>query len=263
MFAAINDRMNSSLGLLRSFVIYRRPGRQTALRRLYSEFVRPGDLVFDIGAHLGDRSSAFAALGARVIAVEPQPVLLRWLQRLTRHRAGILCLPLAVGRAPGTAELALSLRNPTVASLDSSWREHQRTTNPGFRHVRWQDSVTVTVTTLDELIREYGRPSFCKIDVEGFEVEVLAGLSQPLPALSFEFVNGSLDQAETCLDELARLGHYQFNVIAGEQRRFIWPAWRDSDSLRQWLEAGADGIASGDIYCRFANSLAGNSAPAN
>jgi FkbM family methyltransferase len=248
---AITDQLKYGLGLLRSFVIYRHPGRQRALRRLYSEFIRPGDLVFDIGAHLGDRSSAFAALGARVVALEPQPRLLRWLQRLTRNQPKIVCLPLAVGRAPGKAELALSLRNPTVASLDSRWREHLRTTSPGFQHVRWEDSVTVTVTTLDELIRQYGQPSFCKIDVEGFEVEVLAGLSQPLPALSFEFVNGTLDQALQCLQELERLGRHEFNVVAGEQRRFIWPSWQDPESLRQWLDAGADGIASGDIYARF------------
>ncbi|PXX92775.1 FkbM family methyltransferase [Marinobacter vulgaris] len=245
------DHLNRSLGLLQSLVIYRRPGRQRALRRLYGEFIRPGDLVFDIGAHLGDRSSAFAALGAQVVALEPQPQLLRWLRRLTRRQPCIVCLPLAVGRAPGEAELALSLRNPTVASLDSRWREQLRSTTAGFRHVRWEDSITVTVTTLDELIEQYGRPSFCKIDVEGFEVEVLAGLSQPLPALSFEFVNGTLEQALQCLQELERLGRYQFNVIAGEQRRFIRPSWQDPEALRQWLDAGADGIASGDIYARL------------
>lgn len=251
MRVTIIDQLNRSLGLLQSLVIYRRPGRQRSLRRLYSEFIRPGDLVFDIGAHLGDRSSALAALGVRVVALEPQPQLQRWLRWLTRHQPGIVCLPLAVGRAPGNAELALSLRNPTVASLDSRWREHLRTTTTGFRHVRWEDSVTVTVTTLDELIRQYGQPSFCKIDVEGFEVEVLAGLSQPLPALSFEFVNGALDQAVLCLGELERLGRHEFNVIAGEQRRFIWTSWQAPGSLRQWLDAGADGIASGDIYARL------------
>lgn len=248
---AITDRLKRGLGLVRSLVIYRRPGRQRALRRLYSQFVSPGDLVFDIGAHLGDRSSAFAALGARVVAVEPQPLLLEWLKRLTRHRPGIVCLPLAVGRAQGSAELALSFRNPAVASLDNRWREQLRSTTAGFRHVRWEDSITVQVTTLDELVRQYGRPDFCKIDVEGFEVEVLSGLSQPLPALSFEFVNGTLDQAVRCLEELDRLGRHEFNVIAGEQRRFIWPSWRKPESLRQWLEAGADGIASGDIYARI------------
>lgn len=251
MPVATIDQLNRGLGLIRSFVIYRRPGRQRSLRRLYSQFIRSGDLVFDIGAHLGDRSTAFAALGARVVALEPQPRLLRWLRRLTRHQPGIVCLPMAAGRAPGNAELALSFRNPAVASLDSRWREHLRKTTPGFRHVRWEGSVTVAVTTLDELIRQYGQPSFCKIDVEGSEAEVLAGLSQPLPALSFEFVDGSLAQASQCLEELERLGQYEFNVIAGEQRCLIWTSWQRQEPLQGWLDAGADGIASGDIYARL------------
>ncbi|MEP1216398.1 MAG: FkbM family methyltransferase [Marinobacter sp.] len=251
MPVAITDQLNRGLGLLRSLFIYRRPGRQKPLRRLYSEFIRPGDLVFDIGAHLGDRASAFAALGARVVALEPQPQLLRLLRWLTWHQPGIVCLPMAVGRAPGNAELALSFRTPAVASFDSHWRERVRTTTTGFRHVRWEGSVTVAVTTLDDLIREYGKPSFCKIDVEGFETEVLAGLSQPLPALSFEFVNGTLDQASRCLEELERLGQYEFNVVAGEQRCFIWSSWQEPELLRHWLDAGADGIASGDIYARL------------
>ena len=40
---------------------------------LYARFLRAGDLAFDIGAHVGDRISSFRRLGARVVALEPQP----------------------------------------------------------------------------------------------------------------------------------------------------------------------------------------------
>ena len=93
------------LGLLRSLLVYWRPGRQRGLRRLYSELVREGDLVFDVGAHLGDRSVAFAELGARVIAFEPQPRIARWLRRIVRNNARITIRSEAVGREPGTARL--------------------------------------------------------------------------------------------------------------------------------------------------------------
>ena len=73
--------MRRLLGLARSMLIYWRPGRQRGLRTLYSSFVSAGDLVFDVGAHLGDRTVAFCDLGARVIAIEPQEDVLPWLRR--------------------------------------------------------------------------------------------------------------------------------------------------------------------------------------
>lgn len=239
------------LGVLRSLVIYWRPGRQRGLRRLYRPFVPPGALVFDVGAHLGDRTRAFAALGARVIALEPQPHLFRWLQRLVGSQPGVTLRPEAVGCAPGRATLAISRRTPTVSSLSSEWPNALGRRNPAFDRVSWEESVQVPVITLDQLIAEYGLPGFCKIDVEGFEAEVLAGLSQPLPALSLEFVAGALDVATASVRQLDALGPYRFNAIAGERRRFLFADWLEAGRLLAWLEGGAGGFASGDIYARL------------
>jgi FkbM family methyltransferase len=243
--------LRRTLGLLRSLAIYWRPGRQRPLRRLYRPFIQPGDRVFDVGAHLGDRTAAFAALGARVVAVEPQPQLLRWLRRLVGRRGDVVIVPQALGERCGTAQLALSHATPTVSSLAAGWREHLQRTTSGFRDVRWEQTLTVPVTTLDVLVQTYGMPAFCKIDVEGFEAQVLAGLSYPIPALSFEFINGALEQATLCLAELGRLGKYEFNAIAGEERSFLWSQWQTTARVRQWLDSGADGISSGDIYARL------------
>lgn len=244
------ERLRSGFGLLRSLLIYRRPGRQRGLQRFYREFIQPGDRVFDIGAHLGDRSSAFAALGAQVLALEPQPRLFVWLQRLTRGSGRVTCLPLAVGAEPGRLTLATSRANPTVASLSTDWREQVRNTQAGFAAVDWDEQLSVAVTTLDALIERYGEPGFCKIDVEGFEPQVLAGLSRPLAALSVEFVQGALDQALACVDRLERLGAYEYQIVAGEQRRFHLRQWVDAASIQAWFGAGADGLPSGDLYAR-------------
>ncbi len=238
-------------GLLRSLIIYRRPGRQNGLRRLYRPLVGPGDLVFDVGAHLGDRSVAFAALGARVVALEPQAQVGAWLRRLVGGNDRIIVRAEAVGRAEGTAHLAISTRTPAVSTLAETWRKKLPDANAGFRKVRWDSAAEVPVITLDALIEIYGLPRFCKIDVEGHEAEVLAGLSHPIPGVSVEFVSGGLEVAAACIRRLNEIGTYEFNAIAGEGREFLFEGWVRTEAIAGWLEEGAGGRSSGDIYARL------------
>jgi FkbM family methyltransferase len=244
--------LQRTLGILRSMVIYWRPGRQRALRNLYRGYIPLNGLVFDVGAHLGDRTRAFSGLGARVVALEPQPRVFQWLERRVGSFPGVVLRTEAVGPAPGEATLEISRRTPTLSTLSGSWRDGIGRRNPGFRAVSWDESLTVRVVTLDQLIDEYGLPDFCKIDVEGFESEVLAGLTQPIPALSFEFVSGALEIAEECVRRLAVLGTYEFNAVRGEQRSYLFPGWQSGEAILEWLQHGADAISSGDIYARRA-----------
>ena len=82
----------------------------------------------------------------------------------------------AVGAIEGEAELYLKSAT-AVASLVLDW--HQKTDDLG--------TITAPVTRLDKAIEQYGVPAFCKIDVEGFEAEVLKGLSHPISTLILEY----------------------------------------------------------------------------
>ena len=249
------QRLRSASGLARSLFIYWRPGRQRGLQRLYQPFIQPGTIAFDIGAHLGDRSAAFHALGAKVIALEPQPELAKWFKRMV-NQPTVTLLPLAAGPEAGFAEIAISPGNPTLSTLATEWREQIGERNAGFSQVRWEQLLRVPVTTLDLLIEAHGEPSFIKIDGEGFEAEVLAGLSCPVAALSVEFVSGSLEVNHACIGHLTRLGDYRYNVVAGEQRHFQWVEWQSPQAISDWLSAGAENLPSGDIYaCRSDHPL--------
>lgn len=246
----VTSRLRRAAGILRSLVIYWRPGRQKALKRLYAPFVVPGELVFDIGAHVGDRTAAFADLGAEVVALEPNPGLLPWLRRFTHRRPSVTIVPEAVGAERGRARLALSDATPTLSTMAEGWRQRIVRDNPTFRDARWEREVEVAVTTLDDLILRFGEPSFCKIDVEGHEAAVLQGLSRPLEAVSFEFVAGGLDLGVECVRRLAALGTYEFNVVLGEGRDYHHVEWMNAAGAVTWLEEGAGGASSGDVYAR-------------
>src|SRR6476619_4147339 len=96
------SRFDRGVGLARSLAIYHGiPLRQRRLRRLYGDFVRAGDLVFDIGAHAGNRVRAFAALGCRVVALEPQPDFARLLRAFFARSPYVVVVESAVAAAAG------------------------------------------------------------------------------------------------------------------------------------------------------------------
>ena len=245
---AIAQRAARAFGLARSLAIYYGiPGRARRLRNAYGRFIAPGALCFDIGAHVGNRTRCWLDLGARVIAVEPDPAMATVLRALFGRRPSAEIVETAVGASAGSGTLYVSRRTPTVTTLSADWMEAVSRSR-GFGGVAWDDRRHVEVTTLDALIARYGLPDFCKIDVEGFEAEVLAGLSQPLPALSFEVVPAARWVADECLERLGKLADYRFNITVGERHAFAWRDWIDAAGMRAWLSQRGGDDPSGDIY---------------
>jgi FkbM family methyltransferase len=244
------DALRTVLGIARSLRVYygdRQHG--PAMDRLYREFIKPGDLVFDIGAHVGDRTAAFRRLGARVVALEPQPALGKTLRLIYGRDPMVTIQTVAVGRQSGSITLNVNRANPTVSTASADFMAAARA--PGWEGQVWSKRMQVPLTTIDALILSYGKPAFIKIDVEGFEAEALSGLSQPVAALSFEVTLIQRGVAHLCIERCRALGYAQFNAALGESQSFEHDDWVDADAICRWVDGLSPQANSGDVYARL------------
>lgn len=211
------------------------------LRALYQTVVRPGDLVFDIGAHLGEHAAHFLALGARVIALEPQPACHHTLEVLRDKNPQMTLIPYAVSETDGVTELCLS-EVPAHA-----------TCNPEYQMARFPAEsfgtrMTVPMISLERLSGLYGLPDYVKIDVEGHEWKILKAMRLRPRFISFEFSRENLEMAE---DIMGHLAPARFNVSLYSNQKLELKEWVMPNSILAYIEDHKDSRLCGDIFVRL------------
>lgn len=220
-------------------------------KHFYRQFVTRGDLVFDVGAHMGVKTCAFLSLGARVIAVEANPVCAEYIRTAFRRSIASGQLELessAVASENGSVELTIFDSESAMTSGSSEFLEYARL--GGFEGSR---VTSVSAVTLDSLIRKFGLPRFLKVDIEGMDADVLRGLSQRPQYLSFEYyTNAPLWQnTRECFRHAARLGFTEANVTEQVRPELLLRAWLPLDDAMAHLEnLGRTRHCWGDVIVR-------------
>lgn len=219
--------------------------RHQRMLDFYSTFIQPGELVYDVGANVGGITKIFLDIGAKVVCIEPQDDCIEILQSKYGKNPNVTLIRKGIAQKNGKITLYICEKANTISTFSDKWKTGR------FSNYKWTKTKRVPVTTLDSLIEEFGMPVFCKIDVEGFELQVLQGLSHPIPYISFEFTREFLDDAKSCVQHLLSIGNAQFNFSLGGSMQMASKTWMTTRKLFGELTSIQDNKMWGDIYVKF------------
>lgn len=219
------------------------------ITKLYKGFVNTGDLCFDVGANIGNRIDPLLQLNAKIVAFEPQKHCSRYLKYKFKDKIEIVTDGL--GKAEGVEKFYIS-NSSTLSTFSSDWIKTVQ--KQRFKGHSWNKVVDINMTTLDKMIEKYGTPTFIKIDVEGYELDVLKGLSKPIDMISFEYtVPEQINRIIECIDQIqANRIPIECNYSVSENMRFEMSSWLSADSMKQYI-LSPEFIKTdfGDIYVRL------------
>ena len=208
-------------------------------------FLLKNDLIFDIGANIGKLTEKYLELGAKVICVEPQSSCAKILFEKFNSNQKVKIIKKGVSNRIETLDLFVCNQYNEIATFSSEFMNNSRHTS----NFIWDSIEKIETTTLDALINIYGMPKFCKIDVEGFELKVLQGLTYLIPYLSFEFHIELIEQTFIALEYLNNLGYEKYNLILGDTNIPEFEEWVSYNQLIEYLKNSKHNwLIWGDIY---------------
>lgn len=216
--------------------------------KFFKRFIDKDNLCFDIGAWEGEYTELFLRLGARVVSVEPQIRCFKKLELFLNDNDKVKLLNKAIGEKKGLGEIVLTKYQTQKSTISQDFIKKSRHSEI----CKWEETQPIKITTLDSLIKKFGTPKFCKIDVEGYEAQVIKGLTQKIPIISFEFHKELLYIVEECLNHLNKIGEIKSNcVINPEKYKFSYKNWMNPEELLYNLKQKHNEFIRGDIYVKY------------
>lgn len=214
----------------------------------YRAVINRGDLCFDVGANVGFKTGVFLQLGARVVALEPQQHCVDILR--AKYGAQVTILQKGAGAVNEVKDFYVS-NHSALSSFDGNWVDEL--SKGRFAGSKVQSVERIEIVTLDSLITQFGKPQFIKIDVEGFETEVLKGLSKPFGCLSFEYavpekINGVVSSLELLQQ---KFNHLQCNYAIENNSSFALHEWLSIEQMLEFVRTiDFTNSFAGDVYVR-------------
>lgn len=190
-------------------------------KELYEPFLScaSSKIIFDIGANEGFLTQLFVTAGCNVIAVEPSQRNIQILQARFSNFSKVSVLQKAVANKIGYQYFFESNNDYAFGTLSEKWRTLRENNHIKTKPFYLKKHIKISTITLDGLIQQFGIPCFIKIDVEGYEENVLNGLTQKVPMISFEAILPAfITETQNIMEHLCMLeANTQFNYSTNNQ----------------------------------------------
>lgn len=239
---------------LSDLIVELKSGKTNNNIAFYSDFLdlnTPNKVIFDIGANKGNKVNAFLKMGFQVIALEPEKKSIETLKWRFGKNPKVTIVEKGVADKIGEVPVYITESRSGLNTLSEKWVKSVGNEDENRWHAskEYKKSYMIQTTTLDEIIKTYGVPYFIKIDVEGFELNVVKGLSTPPQFLSFEcnlpeFTTETI-QILHLLKNLSDTVQFQYSIDDKMESK----NWMDLDDMSALIHSGLHRYM--EIICKF------------